>query len=80
MQEFEDLIGLKNLCAIHINDSKTPCDSRVDRHEELGKGKIALEPFRYFMQDNNFHNVPKILETPNPLYYAQEIALLKSLV
>jgi deoxyribonuclease-4 len=62
--EFDRLVGLDKLKVIHINDSKKELGSRVDRHEHVGKGKIGLEGFRYFMNDSYFRKIPKILETP----------------
>lgn len=63
-ENFDATIGIKNLKAIHINDSKKELASRVDRHEEIGKGKIELEGFRLLFNDERFFSVPKILETP----------------
>ncbi len=62
--EFDKLIGLNHLYAIHINDSKKELGSRVDRHEDIGKGKIGLEAFELLFNDPRFFDVPKILETP----------------
>jgi len=64
MQEFNDVLGLDRLVAIHVNDSKKPRGSRVDRHEHIGKGKIGIEGFRCLMRDKRLLGVPKILETP----------------
>ena len=64
MKEFDAIIGLKKLVAIHANDSKKPLGSRVDRHEHIGKGAIGLTGFRMLMQDERLVHVPKILETP----------------
>jgi deoxyribonuclease IV len=61
--DFDDIIGLKNLVAFHINDSKRELGSRVDRHEHIGKGRIGLAGFRLLMNDERFRRVPKILET-----------------
>jgi len=63
--QFDSLIGLEHLRALHINDSKKGLGSRVDRHEDIGKGVIPLEGFSLLMNDSRFVNVPKILETPN---------------
>ncbi len=57
-------LDLKKIRAIHLNDSKKNLNSRVDRHEHIGKGKIGLEPFSYFLNDIDFTNIPFILETP----------------
>lgn len=62
--EFDRIVGLKNLVAFHVNDSKKPLGSRVDRHEHIGKGEIGREGFRCFMMDERFARIPKILETP----------------
>jgi deoxyribonuclease-4 len=64
MKEFDAIIGLHRLVAIHANDSKKPLGSRVDRHEHIGKGAIGNEGFRLIMQDERLHHIPKILETP----------------
>jgi deoxyribonuclease-4 len=64
MKEFDDVIGLRRLVAIHANDSLKPLGSRVDRHEHIGKGAIGLDGFRNIMQDKRLLNIPKILETP----------------
>lgn len=61
---FDALIGLEHLKAIHTNDSKKGLGQHVDRHEHIGKGKIGLEAFTLLLNDPNFFDVPKILETP----------------
>ena len=48
----------------HLNDSKKPCGSRVDRHEHIGKGCLGLEPFRMLLNDARFDRLPMLLETP----------------
>jgi deoxyribonuclease IV len=60
---FEALIGFDQLKVFHLNDSKKPCMSRVDRHEHIGKGCIGLEPFRRLLNDPRFDHLPMILET-----------------
>ena len=62
--EFEDVIGLDRLKAFHLNDSKKPLGSRLDRHENIGKGYIGTEPFRRLLCDERFVNIPMLLETP----------------
>jgi deoxyribonuclease IV len=62
-EAFEKLIGLDRLKVFHLNDSKKPCMSRVDRHEHIGKGCIGVEPFRRLLNDERFANMPMILET-----------------
>jgi deoxyribonuclease IV len=61
--KFDDLIGFDRLKIFHLNDSKKPCMSRVDRHEHIGKGCIGLEPFRRLLNDTRFAELPMILET-----------------
>jgi deoxyribonuclease-4 len=64
MAEFEKTIGLDMLHAIHFNDAKKPLNSRVDRHENIGKGEIGKLAFGFFMNDDRFNEIPKVLETP----------------
>jgi deoxyribonuclease-4 len=64
MQAFDRLIGLSRIKVFHINDSKKPMGSRVDRHEHIGKGHLGLEPFRLLINDARFQKVPMIMETP----------------
>lgn len=61
---FDDVIGLERLALFHVNDSKAPFDSRVDRHEHLGRGTLGVEPFRKLVRDERFARIPKLLETP----------------
>ncbi len=62
--EFDRIIGLKRLAAIHLNDSKKGLGSRVDRHEHIGKGTIGEKPFGFIMKDKRLDKIPKLLETP----------------
>ena len=62
-ERFEALIGFDRLKVFHLNDSKKPCMSRVDRHEHIGKGCIGLAPFRRLLNDPRFDHLPMILET-----------------
>jgi deoxyribonuclease-4 len=64
MEEFDRVLGLRNLGAVHVNDSKQGLGSRVDRHEHIGKGEIGLGAFRRLMRDPRLREVPKVLETP----------------
>ena len=64
LREFDDIVGLKNLAAIHTNDSKKHLGSRVDRHEHIGKGMIGTIGFSCLMRDKRLARIPKILETP----------------
>jgi deoxyribonuclease-4 len=61
--EFDRIVGLKYLRAFHLNDSKKPLGSRVDRHEHLGEGEIGAEVFAWIMQDARFKDLPMYLET-----------------
>lgn len=61
---FGRIVGFSRLKAFHLNDSKKPCASRVDRHEHIGKGCIGLEPFRRLLHDRRFARLPMLLETP----------------
>ena len=63
-RDFDRLVGLDRLKAFHLNDSKKPCGSRVDRHEHIGKGYLGLEPFRRILTDPRFDALPMLLETP----------------
>jgi deoxyribonuclease-4 len=58
------LVGIRNVLAFHLNDSKTDLGSRVDRHAHIGEGKIGSEAFRHILQDTRFQNHPACLETP----------------
>lgn len=64
-KEFDRIIGLKKLKAMHINDSKTELKSKADRHEHIGKGEIGNNVFKKLMRDTRFANTPMIIETPN---------------
>ena len=63
-EAFDRVIGLERLKVFHLNDSKKPCGSRVDRHEHIGKGCLGLEPFRRLVNDPRFTALPMLLETP----------------
>ena len=62
--DFNAVIGLDRLKVFHLNDSKKPLGSRVDRHDGIGRGHIGTEPFRRLVQDKRFRHVPMVLETP----------------
>jgi len=64
IKAFDKIIGLKNLFAIHLNDTKKAFGSRVDRHEHIGDGFIGLDAFKYIINDSRLKDIPKILETP----------------
>ena len=80
LREFDRVIGLNRLKALHLNDSKNPFASHKDRHECIGKGSLGLETFRAIVNHPALRDKPMILETPNELPgYREEIALLRSL-
>ena len=62
--EFETVVGLDRLKLFHLNDSKQPLGSRVDRHETIGRGSIGTEPFGRLLRDERFCELPMVLETP----------------
>ena len=63
-EAFDRIVGLERIHAFHLNDSKKPCGSRVDRHEHIGKGCLGLEPFRMLLNDPRFAGHAMLLETP----------------
>ena len=75
-RHFNEVIGLKYLKGMHLNDSKKDLGSRVDRHESIGKGLMGLDTFRMIMADPRFDNMPLILETPDEALWPEEIQLL----
>lgn len=87
LDEFDRVVGIERLRAVHINDSKNPCGAHKDRHECIGKGYLGSEEFGGGMQvmqnivsNSRLRALPYILETPNELAgYAAEIKLLRSL-
>lgn len=79
IKEFDDIIGLERLKCFHMNDSKKPFGSRVDRHEHIGKGFIGLEGFKNIMNEKKLTKVPKILETPKGKEQLEDLENLKIL-
>jgi deoxyribonuclease-4 len=77
--EFDRIIGLNRLAALHLNDSKTERGSRVDRHQHIGKGRIGLDAFRFIMRDRRFRKIPKVLETPKGKDLAEDVVNMKTL-
>ena len=78
LAEFDAVIGLGRLKAIHLNDSKNGLGPTKDRHEKIGKGEIGLEAFRALVRHPRLKSLPFILETPNDLDgYQREIAVLR---
>ena len=79
LDEFDRIIGLDKLKAIHLNDSKNPFKSHKDRHEKIGEGFICFEGIKRIINHPKLRHLPFFLETPNELDgYAKEIELLKS--
>ncbi len=79
LDEFDRIIGLGRLKAVHLNDSKNDLGSHKDRHERIGKGHIGADALRKLVQHPCLQGLPFILETPNDAYgYAEEIAMIRS--
>ena len=80
LAEFDRIIGLDRLCALHLNDSKNPFASHKDRHECIGEGSLGMDTFRAILNHPRLQDKPMILETPNELPgYAREIRLLREM-
>lgn len=76
--EFDRIIGFQYLKGMHLNDAKKGLNSRVDRHDSLGKGTLGIEVFKLLMHDPRFDDMPLILETPDESIWKEEIKLLYS--
>lgn len=80
LEQFDKIIGLDKLKAIHMNDSKNPFGSHKDRHEKIGEGSLGVDAFERIINHPLLRGIPIYLETPNELEgYAKEIALLRQL-
>lgn len=80
LKEFDEVIGLDKLYAIHLNDSKNKIGAKKDRHEKIGEGKIGLDTIEKIINHEKLRNLPFYLETPNELEgHKREIELLKNL-
>ena len=80
LEEFDRVIGLDRLKAIHLNDSKNPFSSHKDRHEKIGEGSLGLDAIKRIINHPKLKDLPFFLETPNELDgYRREIELLKGL-
>ncbi len=78
LEEFDQVIGLNRLKAVHLNDSKNELGSHKDRHEKIGEGRIGIETFAAIVKHPKLKELPFYLETPNDLEgYQREIALLR---
>lgn len=81
LAEFDRVIGLQRLKALHLNDSKNPFSSHKDRHERIGEGSLGVETFEKIVNHPLLREKPMILETPNELPgYREEITLLRGLL
>lgn len=78
-KELDETVGLGRLAAFHVNDSKSGLGSRVDRHEEIGKGTLGRAFFERLVKDRRLKQVPMMLETPDETRYAAELRLLRRL-
>ena len=80
MDAFERIVGFEYLAGMHINDSKPPLGSRVDRHHSLGEGEIGWDAFKFIMNDERMNDIPLVLETIDETIWDREIEALYDLV
>jgi deoxyribonuclease-4 len=83
VEDIERHVGLDRVGLFHLNDSKKALGSRVDRHEHIGEGQIGLEGFRLLLNDERFHGIPKLLETPKKIEHESDrrnLAVLRGLL
>lgn len=76
--QLDEIVGIRYLRGMHLNDAMKPLGSRIDRHAPLGDGEIGWECFRYIAHDARFSNIPLILETPDESRWPDEISRLKT--
>lgn len=79
IDELERHVGLDNVGAFHLNDSKKPLGSRVDRHQHIGEGEIGLDAFRHLLNDARFARIPKVIETPKTIETTSDVKNLTTL-
>jgi deoxyribonuclease-4 len=79
IRRIDSLIGCQEILAFHLNDSKTALNSRVDRHEQIGKGKIGLAAFGHIVRDPRFKKIPACIETPKSDDLHEDVENLKAL-
>jgi deoxyribonuclease-4 len=79
MDEFSRIVGFRYIRGLHLNDVKIDLGSRVDRHENLGKGKLGVAPFRLLMEDPRFDGITCVLETVDENIWGEEVEMLKSM-
>lgn len=77
--EIERFVGIHNVGAFHLNDSKRSVGSRVDRHEHIGKGQLGLDAFAFLLNDARFARIPKVLETPKTIETVSDRKNLRTL-
>jgi deoxyribonuclease-4 len=83
IDEMERHVGLDNVGAFHLNDSKKPLGSRVDRHQHIGEGELGLDAFAFLLNDARFKRIPKVIETPKTIETESDrrnLAVLRSLI
>jgi deoxyribonuclease-4 len=83
IEQLDEHVGVANVGAFHLNDSKKPHGSRVDRHEHIGKGLIGVDAFAFVLNDRRFARIPKLIETPKTVETESDranIGLLRSLI
>lgn len=83
VDEIDEHVGIRKVGAFHLNDSKKPLGSRVDRHENIGEGCIGVDAFRHVLNDARFKRIPKLLETPKKIEHESDrknLATLRSLL
>jgi len=82
MQECREAVGVGRVLAFHLNDAKAPLGSGLDRHENIGKGRLGLTPFRLLLRDRRLARIPKVIETPKepePAADLKNLAILRAL-
>lgn len=79
VDEMARYVGLENVGAFHLNDSKKDLGSRVDRHEHIGKGRIGLDAFGFLLNDARFARIPKVIETPKTVETESDLENLTTL-
>ena len=79
MRELDRTVGIQHVHAIHINDSKKPLGSRVDRHAHIGEGEIGTRGFQWLLNDPRFRHLPMVLETPKGPEMKEDVRNLRRL-
>jgi deoxyribonuclease-4 len=79
MDELDATVGIEHVHAIHVNDSKKPLGSRVDRHDHIGDGELGLDGFKYLLNDPRFAHTPMMLETPKGPEMKEDVRNLRRL-